>query len=148
MVHTIGPKTGLDPRVCSCSVGVRLIRLRRISTDWRFQVWDCGESGILYRRQQTWSTFCERRAMWEKIRDERYCRERIGRVQIRRVASASLTTTSPSSRNGERRMGVCSKCRANKANTISESDMIQECSRLALLGPHPSCSQACSSDHR
>jgi hypothetical protein len=30
--------------------------------------------------------------MWEKIRDERYCRERIGRVQIRRVASASLTT--------------------------------------------------------
>jgi hypothetical protein len=30
-------------------------------------------------------------AMWEKIRDERYCRERIGRVQIRRVASASLT---------------------------------------------------------
>jgi hypothetical protein len=30
--------------------------------------------------------------MWKKIRDERYCRERIGRVQIRRVASASLTT--------------------------------------------------------
>jgi hypothetical protein len=30
--------------------------------------------------------------MWEKIRDERDCRERIGRVQIRRVASASLTT--------------------------------------------------------
>jgi hypothetical protein len=30
---------------------------------------------------------------------------------------------------------------------ILESDMIQECSRLALLGPHPSRSQACSSDH-
>jgi hypothetical protein len=30
--------------------------------------------------------------MWEKIRDERDCRGRIGRVQIRRVASASLTT--------------------------------------------------------
>src|ERR1700721_240897 len=38
--------------------------------------------------------------------------------------------------------------RFNKANTILESDMIQECSRLALLGPHPSRSQACSSDHR
>jgi hypothetical protein len=31
MVQTIGPKTGLDPRVCLSSVGVRLIRLRRIS---------------------------------------------------------------------------------------------------------------------
>jgi hypothetical protein len=36
--------------------------------------------------------FASAEAMWEKIRDERYCRERIGRVQIRRVASTSLTT--------------------------------------------------------
>jgi hypothetical protein len=86
--------------------------------------------------------------MWEKIRDERYCRERIGRVQIRHVASASLTTHFTQFQKWERRMGACSKCRANKSNTISESDMIQECSRLALLGPHPSRSQACSSDHR
>lgn len=88
-------------------------------------------------------------AMWEKIRDERYCRERIGRVQIRRVASALINDPlHPVPEMGKRRMGVCSKCRANKANTILESDMIQECSHLALLGPHPSCSQACSSDHR
>jgi hypothetical protein len=32
--------------------------------------------------------FASAEAMWEKIRDERYCRERIGRVQIRRLASA------------------------------------------------------------
>jgi hypothetical protein len=38
--------------------------------------------------------------------------------------------------------------RFNKANTILESDMIQGCSRLVLLGPHPSRSQACSNDHR
>jgi hypothetical protein len=38
--------------------------------------------------------------------------------------------------------------RFNKANTILESDMIQERSRLASLGPYPSRSQACSSDHR
>jgi hypothetical protein len=38
--------------------------------------------------------------------------------------------------------------RFNEANTILESDMIQECSHPALLGPHPSQSQACSSDHR
>lgn len=82
--------------------------------------------------------------MWEKIRDERYCRKRIGRVQIRRVASASLTTHFTQFQ----KWCVCSKCRANKANTISESDMTQECSRLALRGPHPSPSQACSSDHR
>jgi len=40
----------------------------------------------------TYDTAALLAAMWEKIRDERYCRERIGRVQIRRVASASLTT--------------------------------------------------------
>jgi hypothetical protein len=69
--------------------------------------------------------------MWEKIRDKHYCRERLGRVQILRVASASLTTHF-----------------TQFQGTISESDMIQECSRLALLGPHPSRSQACSSEHR
>jgi hypothetical protein len=75
------------------------------------------------------------------------------------AASALRSRTNPSRREclvndplhpvpemGKRRMGVCSKCRVNKA--ILESDMIQECSRLALLGPHPSRSQACSSDHR
>src|SRR5580692_9284346 len=51
MVHTIGPKTGLDPRVCLSSVGVRLIRLRRISRGWRVQVSDCRESGIRTRSQ-------------------------------------------------------------------------------------------------
>ena len=46
--------------------------------------------------------------------------------------------------NGMRNAAI----RFNKANIILESDMIQECSRLALLGPHPSRSQACSNDHR
>ena len=37
---------------------------------------------------------------------------------------------------------------STKADTILESDMIQECSRPALRAPRLSHSQVCSSDHR
>ena len=45
-VEVLGVITNADPRVCLSSVGVRLIRLRRISTDCRVQVSDCEESRI------------------------------------------------------------------------------------------------------